>query len=530
MGPTSRNEPGNTLALPVAKGLADLRLSALAYTLRRAALTAAVVSALVAAVAAVSAAAQGRVIPGAITEPVGGVVLSVSPTGLAWQQGIRPGQHVAALVFNEEQGGWELDTTDGTSTFVARTQLADEGLQASLPIGILGLALASLGGVFLRTRRSWALPAATTAFLAASTPLAIRGDPELSTLALTATVLLPGLWMCANVRAAAVWKVLAIVILGTFTLVWAMARIAGSDLVVWLDPVRGGLAYWGTAALVLDRIVLPVFSGQPMRLTRPRVLDVAIVAGTAALALALLSVFSTPPVVVAGLLVMAAFVVPVVRQRFGPSAKNLLFADIHDQAASEATEQERARLARDLHDVPLQELAAVIRNLDIVPGAEDANERLREVVSHLRNVASDLRPPVLDDFGLPAALSYLAEQSSTPTVPVVTAMTDHTGLAKESRPPADVELAFFRIASEAVSNALRHADAHSIRIDADIEPRHITLQVLDDGRGFDPARARAAAGQRFGLGTMRRRAEAIDAEISIDGAAHGTAVRVSWQA
>jgi signal transduction histidine kinase len=529
MSSIGSEEPGKTL-IRLTKGHADLSFSALGYTLKRAALTAAVVIALVAGVAATSAAAEGRIVPGVDAGLPGGRVNWVSPTGQAWKEGIRPGQLVLALGASDDPDGWSLETTDGHQVFAVRAVFGEEGLRASLPIGIIGLLAGLLAVLFVRSRRRWALPAASVAFGAASAPLAIRGDVELSTAVLGAACLLPAMWLASNLRVAAAWRVMAGALVGAFLLAWALTRLAGADGAAALEQVRGGAAFWITFLLVVRRTIWPTFSGEPMHLIRPTLLDVAVVAALAGVALTLVMVFSAPPFLVAVLLVLAAFALPVVRRRFGASATSFLFADVHDQAAVEATEAERARLARELHDVPLQELAAVIRRLDILPGAEGPNEQLREVVSHLRNVAADLRPPVLDDFGLPAALSYLAEQSSGPALPVVTSIADHTGIGRADRPPADVELALYRIASEAVGNAVRHAKADEIRIAAEIEPGRVVLQVSDDGAGFDPGRVRAEAGRRLGLGTMRRRAEAIDAEISIDGDAGGTAVRVFWQA
>jgi signal transduction histidine kinase len=89
----------------------------------------------------------------------------------------------------------------------------------------------------------------------------------------------------------------------------------------------------------------------------------------------------------------------------------------------------------------------------------------------------------------------------------------------------------YRIASEAVANAIRHSGGTEISIHAAVAPDKVELEVRDDGAGLPSEAARdAARRKRLGLASMRRRAEAIDAELSIDGSSHGTTIRAVWQA
>jgi signal transduction histidine kinase len=138
---------------------------------------------------------------------------------------------------------------------------------------------------------------------------------------------------------------------------------------------------------------------------------------------------------------------------------------------------------------------------------------------------------VLDDLGLPAALDYLAEESTSEAIPIMVDVIDDTGFGAGRRPPSEVELAMFRIASEAVGNAVRHSGGSGVRISAQVSPSRVEVHVADDGAGLSPDAGREAARRkRLGLASMRRRAQAIDAELSIDGSSHGTEVRAVWQA
>ena len=116
-------------------------------------------------------------------------------------------------------------------------------------------------------------------------------------------------------------------------------------------------------------------------------------------------------------------------------------------------------------------------------------------------------------------------------IPVKAEVVDDTGFGVDRRPPTEVELAMFRIASEAVGNAVRHSGGTGVRIRANVAPDRVEVEIADDGAGLAADAARdAAKRKRLGLASMRRRAGAIDAEISIEGSAKGTTVRVVWQA
>ncbi len=520
---------GKTLGLP--EGLAGLSASDLAYIVRRAALTAVAIGALVAGLTATSAAIQGVADSGVISDDPGGRVGEVSPTGYAWLVGIRPDQQVVELRASNEPGGWWMRTTDGIEFFEASGPAFDYALRQTLPIGLLGLGFAYLAVLFLRTRRSWVLPAAAVALLTASVPLWVAGYPDSSTAVMAAAAAVPLAWVCCRLPGGIRIRAVALLGVGVLIAVWAAARLGADPAYPDLEDARKSIAVWGAVGLVVARIAIPALAGERIRMMRPRLFEVAIVAAFSVLALILLNPLRADPMVVVGVLLAAVVLLPATRRQLGRGVEAALLGDVREAAAVQAAEEERARLARELHDVPLQELVAVIRRLEILPGAEAESEDLRALAGHLRNVATELRPPVLDDLGLPAALDYLAEESTSETLPVVADLRDRTGFGAERRPPADVELAMFRIAGEAVGNAIRHSGGSRISIQGSIAPDRVEVVVVDDGAGLEPdASHEAAKRKRLGLVSMRRRAQAIDAELSIDGSSSGTRVRAVWQA
>ncbi|MES2210037.1 MAG: ATP-binding protein [Chloroflexota bacterium] len=483
---------------------------------------------MIAGLAASSAALQGEADASVVAAFPGGRISSVSPTGFAWRDGIRPGQLVVALTAADDPGGWRLETIEGDQHYVSEAARADTGLRASLPLGLAALMAGGLAVLLLGTRRQWVLPVAAVAFATASTPLGLHGNAVLSTIELGTAGLVPAAWAIRRLPGGRLKDLALGLTVAAGLSLWAEARLGGWSTYDEVESFRAGFAIWGAAALLVDRAVLPRLAGEPISVIRPRSFDVAAVALLTGAALALVNLFDVSPIVVAALIVAAILALPALRRRFRP-IEDALLADIRAQARADGMEAERARLARELHDVSLQELTGVIRRLEILPGAEAESDDLRALANHLRNVAIDLRPPVLDDLGLPAALEYLAEQTTCAERPIVAVIKAGTGLDRGRRPPADVELAMFRIATEAVANAVRHSGASAIQVLAEVEAMRVELVVTDNGSGFDAGGASLDRGKHMGLSSMRRRAQAIDADLSITAARPGTRVRALWQ-
>jgi len=492
--------------------------------------TAIVVIGLVIAAFGLAAALGGSVAPGVLVGPDGAVVLGVDPGSFAWRDGVRPGQVVVALTAADEAEGWALEVRDGDGVIRSAAGPQSRLLQALQPLAVLALGLAGAAAIRLPRRRRSAEALASLAVVLASLPLAIEGQLGVSTMASGLALLLPMAWVSrwAPIRwpARGALLVLAVVLIAG----WLALRLLGQPAHVPLDQIRLVAIAGGT--LVMLGTAVGWQRPDVSMLTRPRLIDALSLAGLAGL-VALL-VLARLPLLVVGLLVTLVIVVyPAFRRRTLAVLDRAFLAEQRERATIVSAEAERARLARELHDSPLQELAGAIKRLELVPEAHAEEAALRQVADELRRLTSELHPPVLDDLGLAAAIQHFVDQARTQTtVALRVEIADHTGLARADRPPNEVELNLLRIVHEAVGNALKHANASAIRVSGDISARGVRLLVEDDGRGFRQASAdEALRAGRLGLPSMRRRAEVIAAELEIGAAAAGgTRVAVAWEA
>jgi signal transduction histidine kinase len=184
-----------------------------------------------------------------------------------------------------------------------------------------------------------------------------------------------------------------------------------------------------------------------------------------------------------------------------------------------AQELERRRLARELHDETGQALSSILlglKTLDEKVGSDDARAAVADVrelvvatLHDVRRLAIELRPKVLDDFGLVPALERLTESFGGQT---------GIGIRFESslgdeRVPAEVETALFRIVQESLTNIVKHAHARSISIVIARKPGAVVAVIEDDGQGFDPKTVRDGG---FGLEGMRERVGLLDGRLQIE--------------
>lgn len=196
------------------------------------------------------------------------------------------------------------------------------------------------------------------------------------------------------------------------------------------------------------------------------------------------------------------------------------------ERAINAHEEERKRIARQLHDDTAQSLSMLIINLErldglMPPDQPDVRTRLvaaRELATRtlidLRQTAYDLRPTMLDDLGLAPAIRWYARSRLEEAGVHV-----RLDIANEAtiRLPPQLETTLYRIAQEAMTNIVRHADATTATIHLARENSQICLRIEDDGRGFDVAQTpRQAVGrQHFGLLGMRERAELVGGGVTL---------------
>jgi signal transduction histidine kinase len=189
----------------------------------------------------------------------------------------------------------------------------------------------------------------------------------------------------------------------------------------------------------------------------------------------------------------------------------------------EAQEEERGRIARELHDEFGQHLASVLLGLRLVEQAGIADEArgamaelvqtINAAISQLRTLAIELRPTALDDFGLVAALERLIETYSRRTgIPVELAFEE-----MDSRLPSLIETTVYRVVQESLTNVAKHAGAGSVTVRGEVRGPEFVIAVTDDGAGFD-------AGDRpegFGLNSMRERAEMVSGVLNVTTRASG---------
>jgi signal transduction histidine kinase len=190
------------------------------------------------------------------------------------------------------------------------------------------------------------------------------------------------------------------------------------------------------------------------------------------------------------------------------------------RAVWQVQEDERRRLARELHDGLGQNLAALKHRLgqigsELTPEQSSLRDKLdtalalcADALEDTRNLSRLLRPPVLDDLGLAPALRWLARSVQEATgLAVVVEIEDLPDVGDE------LQTLLFRVAQEGLNNAVKHAAANSVLLRLVERDRQLQLQVIDDGRGFDAARVAGAGGS--GLGSMRERLRLYGGQLEL---------------
>jgi signal transduction histidine kinase len=196
----------------------------------------------------------------------------------------------------------------------------------------------------------------------------------------------------------------------------------------------------------------------------------------------------------------------------------------------EQQEQERASLARELHDQLGQSLLAVSLDLDAIKGelspalserVPESRRAIKKMIEQVQTLAFELRPSMLDDFGLVEALRNLVTRHGERAG----VRASFTATPTDARAPVQIETACFRIVQEALTNVARHARARHVEVTLTVEDTALEVAVRDDGVGFNVERLRTG----LGLVGMGERAEFAGGRLNIESAAGaGTTVRARF--
>ena len=204
-----------------------------------------------------------------------------------------------------------------------------------------------------------------------------------------------------------------------------------------------------------------------------------------------------------------------------------------------AQEEERERISRELHDDICQRLSGMKFRVEVlaggaepagkrmVRGLRDINQELDRAITEVQRISSNLRPSVLDDFGLVTALRMLCKEFEKLHAVRTTFREAH---APSGPVDGNIEIALYRIAQEALSNTAKHSHAGTATLHLERQDTSIQLTVSDDGTGFDETDAARARGEGHGIGlmSMRERSELLGGTFRIEsGSGKGTTVTVT---
>ncbi|HVH66887.1 MAG TPA: sensor histidine kinase [Gemmatimonadales bacterium] len=189
----------------------------------------------------------------------------------------------------------------------------------------------------------------------------------------------------------------------------------------------------------------------------------------------------------------------------------------------EVQEMERTLIARELHDQIGQTLSAVKVNLEslhrdirdpaLLARVSESIAAVKRAVEQVQTLSFDLRPSLLDDLGLAAAVDAYIKRQTAPTK-----LSLGLAISVDGQVSKEVEVACFRIVQEAVTNVVRHARAKRLEVDLRTDDACLRLAVRDDGVGFDAPTLQATAPveRRLGLVGMSERAQYVGGELEID--------------
>lgn len=199
-------------------------------------------------------------------------------------------------------------------------------------------------------------------------------------------------------------------------------------------------------------------------------------------------------------------------------------------------ENERKRIAKDLHDGLGQSLSAmklyyerIAKNYSI-SNAEDSKAYLKMVtdtISEVRNITFNLMPSVLEDFGLPSALQILCKESSVRSgIEIIL----NTNVGRLKRFDSSIEIGLYRVCQEALNNSIKHSQAETIEVSLNEDNGKLVLIVKDDGIGFNPSQKRKISKSKSGLGieNMKERSSLLGGDFELNSKLKfGTTVKIN---
>lgn len=201
-----------------------------------------------------------------------------------------------------------------------------------------------------------------------------------------------------------------------------------------------------------------------------------------------------------------------------------------------AYEKERQKISQDLHDSIAQGVYSAIMGIrrirqeklspqELTQITQAVEMQLQETLAEVKGMALDIRPSVLDSFGLIPAIKALAKRLQANSGVIINVL----AAAKTDHLSKDVQSVLYRISQEAINNALKHANPNEINIIITSHPHFIQLEVLDDGHGFDVQKQQGFNGHSLGLMNMNERVESLYGSFKIDSTPHqGTTVTVKF--
>lgn len=459
----------------------------------------------------------------------GDVIDHVDPGSPVWRNGIRAGDRIVELRVGLEPGGWRVVTAGADGTTRQSAASADlDNLRRFIPWSVIGVIVAAFAAFLALRGHPAAAPLLPLALAFAAQPLFVAGSVP-SGLFAGVAVLFGGALAAIAFATWRPWSAAVGFVGAGLAAGWVWSSLAAPAAFDALDtariPAAAGFSLIGLASK-LDRRRL---RGWLVAGAGFGFVDVAYAGTCVGLLIAAGAVAHMPVEFLAVAALVAIAVYPIWRRNAIAAFERFVTSRARRDAAILAIEEERGRLARDIHDTPLQDLSGVIRRLDAVPGAEQEADALRDVAARLRDVATALRPPVLQDLGLVAAIEDLRDQlaAAHPGWEMVAEIDDVTG---GRRPPADVELAALRVVQEAAANSVAHSGGRRLVLLGSVATDAIDIRTTDDGQGYRDEDARdARRAGHFGLDSMRERAEAVGAEVLVDNSPTGVTVGFRWE-